>query len=55
MTRFFLTVSQAIDLLIYASEKAVGGEIFVMKMKACRIVDLIGVLEKHFAKKKQSV
>ncbi|GGP09200.1 polysaccharide biosynthesis protein [Oceanobacillus neutriphilus] len=51
MTRFFLTVSQAIDLLIYASEKAVGGEIFVMKMKACRIVDLIGVLEKHFAKK----
>lgn len=51
MTRFFLTVSQAIDLLIYASEKAVGGEIFVMKMKACQIVDLIGVLEKHFAKK----
>ncbi|MFD1386488.1 polysaccharide biosynthesis protein [Oceanobacillus oncorhynchi subsp. oncorhynchi] len=51
MTRFFLTVSQAIDLLIYASEKAVGGEIFVMKMKACEIVDLIGVLEKHFAEK----
>lgn len=51
MTRFFLTVSQAIDLLIHASEKAMGGEIFVMKMKACRIVDLIGVLEKHFAEK----
>ncbi|MFD1415597.1 polysaccharide biosynthesis protein [Oceanobacillus jeddahense] len=51
MTRFFLTVSQAIDLLIYASKKAVGGEIFVMKMKACRIVDLIDVMEKHFAEK----
>ncbi|MFD1065870.1 polysaccharide biosynthesis protein [Oceanobacillus locisalsi] len=51
MTRFFLTVSQAIDLLIYASKKAVGGEIFVMKMKACRIVDLIDVMENHFAEK----
>lgn len=51
MTRFFLTVSQAIDLLLYASEQAIGGEIFVMKMKACRIVDLIDVLERHFAAK----
>ncbi|TFJ92717.1 polysaccharide biosynthesis protein [Lentibacillus salicampi] len=51
MTRFFLTVSQAIDLLLHASEKAIGGEIFVMKMKACRIVDLIDVLERHFAAK----
>lgn len=51
MTRFFLTVSQAIDLLLYASEKAIGGEIFVMKMKACRIVDLIDVMERHFASK----
>ncbi|WP_010529272.1 polysaccharide biosynthesis protein [Lentibacillus jeotgali] len=51
MTRFFLTVSQAIDLLLYASEQAIGGEIFVMKMKACRIVDLVEVLERHFATK----
>ncbi|HLR61013.1 MAG TPA: polysaccharide biosynthesis protein [Lentibacillus sp.] len=51
MTRFFLTVSQAIDLLLYASEQAIGGEIFVMKMKACRIVDLVEVLERHFAAK----
>ncbi|WP_164670810.1 polysaccharide biosynthesis protein [Virgibacillus doumboii] len=51
MTRFFLTVSEAIDLLLYASEKAIGGEVFVMKMKACRIVDLIEVLESHFAEK----
>ncbi|WP_269409534.1 polysaccharide biosynthesis protein [Lentibacillus daqui] len=51
MTRFFLTVSQAIDLLLYASEQAIGGEIFVMKMKACRIIDLIYVLERHFAVK----
>jgi FlaA1/EpsC-like NDP-sugar epimerase len=49
MTRFFLTVSEAIDLLINASEIAIGGEIFVMKMKACRIVDLIKVMEEHFS------
>ena len=51
MTRFFLTVSEAIDLLIHASEQAIGGETFVMKMKACSIVDLIDVLERHFATK----
>lgn len=49
MTRFFLTVSQAINLLIKASEIATGGEIFVMKMEACRIIDLIKVMEKHFS------
>lgn len=51
MTRFFLTVSEAIDLLINASEKAIGGEIFVIKMKACRIIDLIEVMKRHFATK----
>ncbi|MDQ0156165.1 polysaccharide biosynthesis protein [Robertmurraya andreesenii] len=50
MTRFFLTVSEAIDLLIQASELAIGGETFVMKMKSCRIIDLIKVLEEQFAK-----
>lgn len=51
MTRFFLTVSQAIDLLLDASEQAIGGETFVMKMKACRIVDLIDVMKRHFSSK----
>jgi FlaA1/EpsC-like NDP-sugar epimerase len=49
MTRFFLTISEAIDLLLEASVAAVGGETFVMKMKACRISDLAQVLIKHFA------
>lgn len=51
MTRFFLTVSEAIDLLIKASEIAIGGETFVMKMKACRIVDLIKVMKDNFTTK----
>jgi UDP-N-acetylglucosamine 4,6-dehydratase len=44
MTRFFLTLQDAIKLLFKASEKSVGGEIFVMTMPTCRIVDLAQVL-----------
>lgn len=49
MTRFFLTVSEAIDLLLKASEESIGGEIYVMKMKACRILDLAEVLIEELA------
>jgi UDP-N-acetylglucosamine 4,6-dehydratase len=51
MTRFFLTVSEAIDLLLQASHAAVGGETFVMKMNACRITDLAKVLGEQLLKK----
>ncbi|WP_110927976.1 polysaccharide biosynthesis protein [Bacillus massiliglaciei] len=51
MTRFFLTVSEAIDLLLQASAAAVGGETFVMKMKACRITDLADALGDYLLKK----
>jgi UDP-N-acetylglucosamine 4,6-dehydratase/5-epimerase len=44
MTRFFLTVKDAIKLLFKATFESVGGEIFVMKMPACRIIDLAQVL-----------
>lgn len=48
MTRFLLTVSDAIELLVKAATEAVGGEIYVMKMNACRITDLASALqEKH--------
>ncbi|MFB5191252.1 polysaccharide biosynthesis protein [Alicyclobacillus fastidiosus] len=49
MTRFFLTLQEAIDLLLHAATIAVGGEILVMKMSACRITDLADVLSQHFA------
>jgi UDP-N-acetylglucosamine 4,6-dehydratase len=51
MTRFFLTVSDAINLLLKAAEVSVGGEMFVMKMKACRIIDLARVLIEQLSKK----
>lgn len=47
MTRFLLTVSEAIDLLLVAAKAAIGGETFVMKMKTCRIRELAQVLAKN--------
>ncbi|MBM7693013.1 FlaA1/EpsC-like NDP-sugar epimerase [Peribacillus deserti] len=44
MTRFFLTIEEAIKLLFKASYESLGGEIFVMKMPTCRILDLASVL-----------
>jgi len=44
MTRFFLTLQDAIKLLFKASAESIGGEIFVMTMPTCRIVDLAQVL-----------
>lgn len=40
MTRFFLSMSQALDLCLYASNKMVGGEIFVRNMGCCSILSL---------------
>lgn len=43
MTRFILTLSQAIDLVFYSIKNAKGGEIFVKKAPAAKIVDLAKV------------
>jgi len=44
MTRFFLTLEEAIRLLFRASEDSVGGETFVMNMPSCYIRDVAEVL-----------
>ena len=44
MTRFFLTIEEAIKLVFKATIESLGGEIFVMKMPACKIIDLAQVL-----------
>lgn len=48
MTRFFLRVEDAISLILKAEREAVGGEITVVKMPACRIVDLAEVLIEEY-------
>jgi len=48
MTRFFLTLEEAIGLLFKAAEKSIGGETFVMNMPACYIRDVAQVLMDHY-------
>lgn len=50
MTRFFLTLEQAIQLLFKAVENSIGGETFVMNMPSCYINDLAEVLMEHYGK-----
>ncbi len=49
MTRFFLTIKDAIKLLFKATYESHGGEIFVMQMPTCKIIDLAHVLIEEFA------
>jgi len=44
MTRFLLTLNDAIDLVLYAAEHASGGEIFVRKAPAARVTDIAAAL-----------
>jgi FlaA1/EpsC-like NDP-sugar epimerase len=50
MTRFFLTLEEAIRLLFKASIDSIGGETFVMNMPSCYITDLADVLMEHYGK-----
>ncbi len=48
MTRFFLTLPEAIQLIFKAVESSFGGETFVMKMPSCRIIDMAKVLIRKY-------
>lgn len=50
MTRFFLTLEEAIELLFKASIDSIGGETFVMNMPACYVTDLAEVLMDEYGK-----
>lgn len=49
MTRYFITLPEAIGLLFKASEVSCGGEIFVMRMPSYRIWDIAEVLNETLA------
>ena len=40
MTRFWITLPEAVDLVLFAMEHAKGGEIFIPKIPSTRVVDL---------------
>ena len=45
MTRFWITLQQAVDLVFKAIEDSVGGEIFIPKVPSMRVVDLARAIE----------
>jgi len=44
MTRFFITLKEAIKLLIKVAENSIGGEIFVLKMPSVKIAEIAEVM-----------
>lgn len=55
MTRYFISLEEAIDLLTKAAEISVGGEILVMNMPACKILDLAKVLIDVYGNEKTKI
>ncbi len=51
MKRFFMTIEEAVDLIIRATELAKGGETFVMKMPVVRLKDLFDAMKLTLAPK----
>ena len=51
MTRFFMTIPQAVRLILDAAGIMKGREIFILKMKGMRITDLANVMIKELAPK----
>ena len=48
MTRFMMSIEQAVKLVLKAAKHAKGGEIFVLKMPTIRIIDLAEVLVEKY-------
>ena len=40
MTRFWITLDQSVDLVLFALDNMVGGEVFIPKIPSMRVVDL---------------
>ncbi len=49
MTRFMLTLSEAIDLVFQAATKSVGGETFVLKIPAAVVTDIAEVMAESWS------
>lgn len=51
MTRFIMSIREAVELVFKAAGRAKGGEIFILKMPAFRIIDLAEVMIEELAEK----
>ena len=48
MTRYMMTLDESVDLVLYAMQHAIGGEIFVRKAPACLVTDLAKTMIKKY-------
>jgi UDP-N-acetylglucosamine 4,6-dehydratase len=55
MSRFFMRLGDVVGLLIQAMLDSNGGEIFVTKMPACRIMDLAKIMVDELGNKKSKI
>lgn len=55
MTRYFLTLPEAIKLLFVAMKSDMNGALFVMKMPSCKIIDLAEVIIEYYGDKNTKI
>ena len=55
MTRYLMSLEEAVGLVMHAFEKGSNGDIFVQKAPACTIADLVLALKKIFNYKKDNL
>jgi len=55
MTRFTITMNQAIDFILSSTEESIRSEVFVPKLKAYNILDLVKALEELLGETKHEI
>lgn len=51
MTRFIMSIPQAVNLVLKTAEQMQGGEIFILKMPVFRLKDLVDIMIERYAPK----
>ena len=55
MTRYLMSLEEAVDLVMYAFENGLNGDIYVQKASSCTIGDLVSALKRIFNYQKENL